>query len=55
VYLFAQLRVPSQLPQLVAVSSVILVASLALVLIAELGRRVAERRYGSEYAARGIV
>jgi spermidine/putrescine transport system permease protein len=55
VYLFAQLRVPSQLPQLVAVSSVILVASMALVLIAELGRRVAERRYGSEYAARGIV
>jgi spermidine/putrescine transport system permease protein len=46
VYLFAQLRVPSQLPQLLAVSSVVLVASLALVLAAELGRRRAERRTG---------
>jgi spermidine/putrescine transport system permease protein len=45
VYLFAQLRVPSQLPQLVAVSSVILLASIALVLGAEVGRRVLERRY----------
>lgn len=55
VYLFAQLRVPSQLPQLVAVSSVILVASIALVFAAEIGRRLAARRYGSEYAARGLV
>ena len=47
VYLFAQLRIPSQLPQLVAVSSVILLASLILVLGAELGRRVLERRYES--------
>jgi spermidine/putrescine transport system permease protein len=45
VYLFAQLRIPSQLPQLVAVSSVILLASLALVLGAEVGRRLLERRY----------
>jgi spermidine/putrescine transport system permease protein len=55
VYLFAQLRVPSQLPQLVAVSSVILIASLLLVLSAEIVRRVVERRYGSEYTARGIA
>lgn len=55
VYLFSQLRVPSQLPQLVAVSSVILVASLLLVLAAEIGRRLAERKYGPEYAARGLV
>jgi spermidine/putrescine transport system permease protein len=55
VYLFGQLRVPSQLPQLVAVSSVVFVASLVLVLVAEVGRRVAERRYGREYAARGLV
>ena len=55
VYLFAQLRVPSQLPQLVAVSSMILVMSLLLVLAAEIGRRVAERKYGPEYAARGLV
>jgi spermidine/putrescine transport system permease protein len=46
VYLFAQLRVPSQLPQLLAVSSVVLVVSLGVVLAAEIGRRVAERRYG---------
>jgi hypothetical protein len=48
VYLFAQLRVPSQLPQLLAVSSVVLVASLGIVLAAEIGRRLAERRYGGE-------
>jgi hypothetical protein len=39
----------------VAVSSVVFVASLVLVLVAEVGRRVAERRYGREYAARGLV
>jgi len=48
VYLFAQLRVPSQLPALLAVSSVVLVASLSIVLAAEIGRRLAERRYGDE-------
>ena len=55
VYLFAQLRVPSQLPQLVAVASVILIASLALVLSAEIVRRVVQRRYGAEFASRGIA
>jgi spermidine/putrescine transport system permease protein len=54
VYLFAQLRVPSQLTQLVAVSSVILIASLLVVLAAEVFRRSVERRYGAEYAARII-
>ena len=48
VYLFAQLRVPSQLPQLLAVSSVVLVVSLIVVLAAEIGRRIAERRYGGD-------
>lgn len=47
VYLFAQLRVPSLLPQLVAISSIVLVASVVLVVSAEVGRRVAERRYGA--------
>jgi spermidine/putrescine transport system permease protein len=47
VYLFAQLRVPSLLPQLVAVSSIVLVASVLLVVSAEVGRRLAERRYGA--------
>lgn len=55
VYLFAQLRVPSQLPQVVAVSSVILLASLLLVLVAEVARQVAARRYGSGSAPRGIA
>jgi spermidine/putrescine transport system permease protein len=45
VFLFAQLRVASQLPQLVAVSAVILVASIVLVVIAELGRRASEKKY----------
>ncbi|HEX5950212.1 MAG TPA: ABC transporter permease [Actinomycetota bacterium] len=45
VYLFAQLRVPSLLPQLVAVSSIVLIASVLLVGAAEIGRRLAERRY----------
>ena len=47
VYLFAQLRVPSQLPVLVAVSSLVLLGSILLVLAAEIGRRVAERRYAT--------
>jgi spermidine/putrescine transport system permease protein len=55
VFLFGQLRVPSQLPQLVAVSSLILVASLLLVLAAEITRRVSARRYGRQYAPRGLV
>jgi spermidine/putrescine transport system permease protein len=55
VYLFAQLRVPSQLPQLIAVSSVILIASLLLVLSAEIARRVLERRYVGELAGVGLA
>jgi spermidine/putrescine transport system permease protein len=55
VYLFAQLRVPRQLPQLVAVSSVILVASLLLVLAAEITRRMSARRYGEAFASRGLA
>jgi spermidine/putrescine transport system permease protein len=55
VYLFAQLRVPSQLPQVVAVSSVILLASLVLVAGAEIIRRVSARRYGENFTGRGIA
>jgi len=47
VFLFASLRVPSQLPALIAVSTMILVVSIAMVVAAELGRRIAERRYGT--------
>ncbi len=54
VYLFAQLRIPSQLPELVAVASLILFTSLVLVLVAEVVRRVMEGRYGAEYVGRGL-
>jgi spermidine/putrescine transport system permease protein len=47
VFLFAQLRVPSQLPELVAVSSVILLSSVILVVLAEIGRRRSERKYAA--------
>ncbi len=53
IYLFSQLRVAFLFPQLLAVSSIVLVASLLLVLAAELGRRRAERKFGGE--AGGIV
>jgi spermidine/putrescine transport system permease protein len=55
VFLFGQLRVPSQLPQLVAVSSVILVFSMLLVVGAEIIRRLTARRYGREFVARGLA
>ena len=55
VYLFAQLRVPRLLPQLIAVSSVVFVGSLALILSAEIGRRLAQRRYGTEYSGGGFA
>jgi spermidine/putrescine transport system permease protein len=44
VFLFAQLRVGTQLPEMVAVSSVILVISIGLVVGAEMGRQRSERR-----------
>jgi spermidine/putrescine transport system permease protein len=55
VFLFAQLRVPSQLPEVVAVSSIILLASLLLVLAAEITRRMTARKYGEQFASRGFV
>jgi spermidine/putrescine transport system permease protein len=44
IYLYSALRFPSQLPQVIAVAVVVLLASLIVVIGAELGRRVAERR-----------
>lgn len=44
IYLFSQLRVAFLFPQLLAVSSIVLVASLLLVLATEIGRRRAERK-----------
>jgi spermidine/putrescine transport system permease protein len=46
IYLYSALRFPNQLPQVIAVAVVVLVVSLVVVVGAELGRRVAERRLG---------
>jgi spermidine/putrescine transport system permease protein len=47
IYLYSALRFPSQLPQVIAVAVVVLVLSLFVVVGAEVGRRVAERRLGA--------
>jgi spermidine/putrescine transport system permease protein len=47
IYLYSALRFPNQLPQVIAVAVVVLVLSLAVVIAAEVGRRVAERRFES--------
>lgn len=44
IYLYSALRFPSQLPQVIAVAVVVMVISLVVVISAEIGRRVAERR-----------
>jgi spermidine/putrescine transport system permease protein len=48
VYLYAALRFPSQLPQVIAVAVVVIAVSLVVVVGAEVGRRVAERRLEAE-------
>jgi spermidine/putrescine transport system permease protein len=48
IYLYSAVRFPNQLPQVIAVAVVVLVLSLVLVIAAEVGRRVAERRLGAE-------
>ncbi len=45
IYLYSALRFPNQLPQVIAVAVVVLVVSLTVVICAEIGRRVAERRF----------
>jgi spermidine/putrescine transport system permease protein len=47
IYLYSALRFPSQLPQVIAVAVVVLVVSLTIVVGAEAGRRIVERRVGS--------
>jgi spermidine/putrescine transport system permease protein len=44
IYLYSALRFPSQLPQVIAVAVVVITISLTVVVVAELGRRAAERR-----------
>jgi spermidine/putrescine transport system permease protein len=45
IYLYSALRFPSQLPQVIAVAVVVLVLSLLVVVGAEVGRRIADRRF----------
>ena len=47
IYLYSALRFPNQLPQVIAVAVVVMTASLVVVVGAEIGRRVAERRLGA--------
>jgi len=47
IYLYAALRFPSRLPEAIAVAVVVMTASLIVVLAAEIGRRIAERRLGA--------
>jgi spermidine/putrescine transport system permease protein len=47
IYLYAALRFPNQLPQVIAVAVVVMIASIIVVVGAEIGRRIAERRLGA--------
>jgi spermidine/putrescine transport system permease protein len=47
IYLYSALRFPDQLPQVIAVAVVVITVSLLVVIAAEIGRRVAERRLGA--------
>jgi len=47
IYLYSALRFPNQLPQVIAVAVVVITISLFVVVLAELGRRVVERRLGT--------
>ena len=47
IYLYSALRFPNQLPQVIAVAVVVITISLFVVVAAEIGRRVAERRLGA--------
>jgi spermidine/putrescine transport system permease protein len=47
IYLYSALRFPNQLPQVIAVAVVVITISLLVVVSAEVGRRVAERRLGA--------
>ena len=47
IYLYGALRFPSRLPQVIAVAVVVMIVSLAVVVGAEVGRRIAERRLGA--------
>jgi spermidine/putrescine transport system permease protein len=44
IFLYSALRFPSNLPQVIAVAVVVMILSLVVVVSAEIGRRIAERR-----------
>ena len=46
-YLYGALRFPSRLPEVLAVAVVVMTVSLVVVVGAELGRRIVERRLGA--------
>ncbi len=48
IYLFSQLRFPTLLPQVIAVACVVMAASALILVGAEIGRRILERRLGAE-------
>jgi spermidine/putrescine transport system permease protein len=50
-YLFSQLRFPTLLPQVIAVACIVMALSVILLIGAEFGRRVVERRLGADLAA----
>jgi spermidine/putrescine transport system permease protein len=47
IYLYGALRFPSRLPEVIAVAVVVMIVSLIVVVSAEIGRRIAERRLGA--------
>jgi spermidine/putrescine transport system permease protein len=47
-YLLSQLRFPTLLPQVIAVACIVMAASVLLLIGAEIGRRIVERRLGTE-------
>ena len=50
-YLFSQLRFPTLLPQVIAVACIVMALSVLLLIGAEIGRRIVERRLGTDLAA----
>jgi spermidine/putrescine transport system permease protein len=54
-YLFAQLRFPTLLPQVIAVAVIVMAASALILVGAEIARRVIERRLGTELAEPGVA
>jgi spermidine/putrescine transport system permease protein len=51
VYLYSQLRLPQQLPKVIAVAVVVMVVSVIVVVFSEVWRRLADRRLEAETAA----